>query len=183
MTGTINAIARAPAPATAADLRLHYDAIRARLHPARSSLVPFERIQPPRKRTNDAHLYPYPIGPVRIVAKPVIVYGPPSQPEIKLPRRVRIGTIVEVVSAVYGIYAGHIRSTWRKQPYAEARQVAYYVARELTTRSLPEIGMAFKGRDHTTVLHGIRVIEAKCAANPDFKARVDLIIATVEARS
>ena len=54
-------------------------------------------------------------------------------------------------------------SPQRARRVARPRQVAMYLARKLTTRSLPEIGRRFGGRDHTTVLHACRRIEALCA--------------------
>jgi chromosomal replication initiator protein len=50
-----------------------------------------------------------------------------------------------------------------------------YLARQLTTRSLPEIGRRFGGRDHTTVLHACRRIEALCAEDPMFRQEVDFL--------
>jgi chromosomal replication initiator protein len=59
----------------------------------------------------------------------------------------------------------------RKRP----RQVAMYLARELTSRSLPDIGRRFGGRDHTTVLHACRRIEALCKTDPVFQQEVDFL--------
>jgi chromosomal replication initiator protein len=50
-----------------------------------------------------------------------------------------------------------------------------YLSRELTMRSLPEIGRRFGGRDHTTVLHACRRIVELCAADPLFKQEVDFL--------
>jgi chromosomal replication initiator protein len=47
----------------------------------------------------------------------------------------------------------------RIRSYARPRQIAMYLSKQLTTRSLPEIGRRFGGRDHTTVIHGVRRIE------------------------
>ena len=47
----------------------------------------------------------------------------------------------------------------RVRTYARPRQVAMYLAKQLTSRSLPEIGRRFGGRDHTTVMHGVKRIE------------------------
>jgi chromosomal replication initiator protein len=63
----------------------------------------------------------------------------------------------------------------RARRVARPRQVAMYLARQLTTRSLPEIGRRFGGRDHTTVLHACRRIEALCAEDPMFKQEVDFL--------
>ena len=47
----------------------------------------------------------------------------------------------------------------RSRPLARPRQVAMYMAKKLTTRSLPEIGRKFANRDHTTVIHSVKTIE------------------------
>ena len=47
----------------------------------------------------------------------------------------------------------------RVRTFARPRQIAMYLAKQLTSRSLPEIGRRFGGRDHTTVMHGVRKIE------------------------
>ena len=47
----------------------------------------------------------------------------------------------------------------RMRVYARPRQMAMYLAKQLTSRSLPEIGRRFGGRDHTTVMHGVKRIE------------------------
>jgi chromosomal replication initiator protein len=50
-----------------------------------------------------------------------------------------------------------------------------YLARELTSRSLPDIGRRFGGRDHTTVLHACRRIESLCKIDPVFQQEVDFL--------
>jgi chromosomal replication initiator protein len=66
-------------------------------------------------------------------------------------------------------------SPQRARRVARPRQVAMYLARKLTTRSLPEIGRRFGGRDHTTVLHACRRVEALCEEDPLFKQEVDFL--------
>ncbi|MGB8365609.1 MAG: chromosomal replication initiator protein DnaA [Rhizomicrobium sp.] len=66
-------------------------------------------------------------------------------------------------------------SPQRSRRVARPRQVAMYLARELTMRSLPEIGRRFGGRDHTTVLHACRRIAALCAEDPVLKQEVDFL--------
>lgn len=66
-------------------------------------------------------------------------------------------------------------SPMRARRVARPRQVAMYLARKLTIRSLPEIGRRFGGRDHTTVLHACRRVEALCHEDPLFKQEVDFL--------
>ncbi len=74
-------------------------------------------------------------------------------------RRVTIEEIQRAVVEHYGIRMADMSSSRRARAVARPRQVAMYLAKQLTTRSLPEIGKRFGNRDHTTVMHAIRQIE------------------------
>lgn len=67
------------------------------------------------------------------------------------------------------------QSAGRARRIARPRQVAMYLARQLTMRSLPEIGKRFGGRDHTTVLHACRRIAALCLEDKVFKTEVEFL--------
>jgi chromosomal replication initiator protein len=58
---------------------------------------------------------------------------------------------------------------------ARPRQVAMYLAKQLTTRSLPEIGRKFGGRDHTTVIHAVRKIDELIKIDPAIAQDVELL--------
>jgi chromosomal replication initiator protein len=75
----------------------------------------------------------------------------------------------------YKLEVRDFHSPQRARRVARPRQVAMYLARKLTTRSLPEIGRRFGGRDHTTVLHACRRIETLCEEDPTFKQEVDFL--------
>ncbi len=75
----------------------------------------------------------------------------------------------------YKLDVRDFHSPQRARRVARPRQVAMYLARKLTTRSLPEIGRRFGGRDHTTVLHACRRIEALCEEDPLVKQEVDCL--------
>ena len=75
----------------------------------------------------------------------------------------------------YKLDVKDFHSPQRARRVARPRQVAMYLARKLTTRSLPEIGRRFGGRDHTTVLHACRRIEALVAEDPLFRQEVDFL--------
>jgi len=75
----------------------------------------------------------------------------------------------------YKLDVRDFHSPQRARRVARPRQVAMYLSRKLTTRSLPEIGRRFGGRDHTTVLHACRRIEALCEEDPLFKQEVDFL--------
>ncbi|MFO1037429.1 MAG: chromosomal replication initiator protein DnaA [Geminicoccaceae bacterium] len=74
-------------------------------------------------------------------------------------RRVTIDEIQKAVVEHYSIRMADMTSARRSRAIARPRQVAMYLAKQLTPRSLPEIGKKFGGRDHTTVMHAVRQIE------------------------
>jgi chromosomal replication initiator protein len=76
------------------------------------------------------------------------------------PKRVRIEDIQRIVARQYNVSRSDLLSSRRTANVVRPRQVAMYLAKILTLRSLPEIGRRFGGRDHTTVLHAVRKIEA-----------------------
>ncbi len=75
------------------------------------------------------------------------------------PKRVRIEDIQRIVARQYNVSRSDLLSSRRTANVVRPRQVAMYLAKVLTLRSLPEIGRRFGGRDHTTVLHAVRKIE------------------------
>ncbi|GAB4168537.1 MAG: chromosomal replication initiator protein DnaA [Wenzhouxiangellaceae bacterium] len=77
-------------------------------------------------------------------------------------RQVTIEQIQKVVAAFYQLRVTDLLSRRRTRNIARPRQMAMYLAKTLTQHSLPEIGDAFGGRDHTTVLHACRKIESLC---------------------
>jgi chromosomal replication initiator protein len=74
-------------------------------------------------------------------------------------RRVTIDEIQKRVAEHFNIRLSEMTSPRRARAVARPRQIAMYLAKQLTTRSLPEIGRKFGGRDHTTVMHAVRKIE------------------------
>jgi len=75
------------------------------------------------------------------------------------PATPKVAEIQKVVAAYYGIPVIEMTSERRARSVARPRQVAMWLAKQITTRSLPDIGRRFGGRDHTTVLHAVRRIE------------------------
>jgi hypothetical protein len=78
-----------------------------------------------------------------------------------------ISGIQTVVASHYRIPVQEMVSDRKSRESARPRQVAMYLARKLTPKSLPEIGRRFGGRDHTTVMHAIRQVEKLIATDPD----------------
>jgi chromosomal replication initiator protein len=75
------------------------------------------------------------------------------------PKRVKIEDIQRIVARQYNVSRADLLSSRRTANVVRPRQVAMYLAKTLTLRSMPEIGRRFGGRDHTTVLHAVRKIE------------------------
>ena len=75
-------------------------------------------------------------------------------------RKVTVEEIQRKVADHYNIRFADLIGPKRSRPIARPRQIAMYLSKQLTTRSLPEIGRRFGGRDHTTIMHGVKVIEA-----------------------
>jgi len=90
-------------------------------------------------------------------------------------RRVTIEEIQKKVAEHFNVKLGDMHSARRARAVARPRQVAMYLAKQLTTRSLPEIGRKFGGRDHTTVMHAVRKIEELRAVDSSFSEDIDLL--------
>ncbi len=91
-------------------------------------------------------------------------------------RHITIEEIQKRVCEHYNIRMSDMHSARRARAVARPRQVAMYLAKMLTVRSLPEIGRKFGGRDHTTVMHGVKKIEELRATDPALNEDVDLLI-------
>ena len=89
------------------------------------------------------------------------------------PRRIKIEDIVKAVSRHFEVSRGDILSQRRHRSVVWPRQIGMYLAKQLTARSLPEIGRRFGGRDHTTVLHAIRKIEGELNRNARLKDEIE----------
>jgi chromosomal replication initiator protein len=90
-------------------------------------------------------------------------------------RRVSIEEIQRRVAEHFNIKLADMQSPRRARTVARPRQIAMYLAKQLTTRSLPEIGRKFGGRDHTTVMHAVKKVEELCAGDSSFAEDVDLL--------
>ena len=91
------------------------------------------------------------------------------------PRRVKIEDIQRVVARQYNVSRSDLLSSRRTANVVRPRQVAMYLAKTLTLRSLPEIGRRFGGRDHTTVLHAVRKIESLVSKDVALSDEVELL--------
>jgi chromosomal replication initiator protein len=95
-------------------------------------------------------------------------------------RRISIDEIQTRVSEHYRIRKAEMTSARRAREVARPRQVAMYLSKQLTPRSLPEIGRRFGGRDHTTVIHAVRQIEKLRAQDAELDADIRLLTRQLE---
>jgi chromosomal replication initiator protein len=91
------------------------------------------------------------------------------------PKRVKIEDIQRVVARQYNVSRADLLSSRRTANVVRPRQVAMYLAKTLTLRSLPEIGRRFGGRDHTTVLHAVRKIEGLVNTDTALAEEIELL--------
>ncbi|HWP15231.1 MAG TPA: chromosomal replication initiator protein DnaA, partial [Xanthobacteraceae bacterium] len=91
------------------------------------------------------------------------------------PKRVKIEDIQRVVARQYNVSRADLLSSRRTANVVRPRQVAMYLAKTLTLRSLPEIGRRFGGRDHTTVLHAVRKIENLVSTDTALAEEIELL--------
>ncbi len=90
-------------------------------------------------------------------------------------RRVRIEDILKIVSRHYKVPRNELLSARRSRDVVRPRQIAMFLAKALTSRSLPEIGRRFGGRDHTTVLHSVRKVEQMIKDDIELAQEIELL--------
>lgn len=90
-------------------------------------------------------------------------------------KRVRIEDILKAVSRHYKVPRNELLSARRSRDVVRPRQIAMYLAKALTARSLPEIGRRFGGRDHTTVLHSVRKVEQMIKDDIELGQEIELL--------
>ena len=95
-------------------------------------------------------------------------------------RRVTIEEIQKQVATHFNIRISDMHSARRARSVARPRQVAMYLAKQLTSRSLPEIGRKFGGRDHTTVMHAVKKVEELRECDSSFAEDVELLRSMLE---
>jgi chromosomal replication initiator protein len=89
--------------------------------------------------------------------------------------------IQKLVAESFGVKPADLKSKRRTRTVVLPRQVAMYLCRQLAGSSLPEIGLFFGGKDHSTVIHSCNTIEQKKEKDPELKARIELLIKHLKA--
>ncbi|MDB5098305.1 MAG: chromosomal replication initiation protein DnaA [Cyanobacteria bacterium RYN_339] len=100
---------------------------------------------------------------------------------IRPPRQITVATITEAVAELYHLEVADLVGSRRTKDISLARQVAMYIARDLTDMSLNVIGSKFGGRDHTTVMHAIDKIKTQVAKDTQLSAEVQKITTKLQA--
>jgi len=95
-------------------------------------------------------------------------------------RQISVENIQKTVAEFYGIKVADMYSKRRPANIARPRQIAMYLAKELTQKSLPEIGELFGGRDHTTVLHAVRKLAKERTSNPECNHELHVLEQTLK---
>lgn len=104
-----------------------------------------------------------------LVERAIVAEGSVSAGQITL------GRIKQLTAAAFAVSVADLEGERRAVPIARPRQVAMYLARQLTSRSLPTIGRHFGNRDHSTVVHAARRIEALRPLDPELDAEISAI--------
>ena len=86
-------------------------------------------------------------------------------------RVITVDKIQNIVSNYFNIALSEMLSQRRSRPLARPRQIAMYLAKKMTTRSLPEIGRRFANRDHTTVIHAVKTITRLSEQDDEMKKK------------
>jgi hypothetical protein len=165
---------------TAEEVLAHARMIQARrracLVPVKPPAPKVEEIKPAPLRFTNARHY----GPIYIrygTPEWDAYYIPPETPARKGPPTVRY--IARYIACVTGTPLNDLISPRREARVVRPRQIVMYLAKKLTSRSLPDIGRQLGGRDHTTVLHAVRKMERLCQLDSEFAAQIDRYIATL----
>ena len=95
-------------------------------------------------------------------------------------RQISVENIQKTVADYYKIKVADMYSKKRPASIARPRQIAMFIAKELTQKSLPEIGELFGGRDHTTVLHAVRKIGAERQVNTELNQQLHVLEQTLK---
>jgi chromosomal replication initiator protein len=108
-------------------------------------------------------------------AEPTIELARNIVAEIAKPDKhiLKIDTIVEYCATIFDISKDHIRAKSRKKNIVKARQVAMYLSKQLTNHSLVTIGLHFGGRDHSTVIHGIEMVNEQMQHDKAYHNKIE----------
>jgi len=93
---------------------------------------------------------------------------------------VSIENVQKSVASFFNLPLSELRARKRNKNIVVPRQIAMYLSRQLTNQSLPEIGNAFGGKDHTTVLHSCKKIESQISEDSNLRHLVERLTTTLK---
>lgn len=93
---------------------------------------------------------------------------------------ITIDFIQKKVCEYYGMKLSDLNSSKRQKTITTARHVAMYICKKLTTKSLPDIGRSFGGKDHATVIHAVKKVNERIESDPVFKSDLEILMKTLE---
>lgn len=147
-----------------------------RLHKQRLGRIAARALNSPLTMVPETALLDPLIVQPDVLALPLADLSPVPEGAIRVrwfdEERLSVEKVKRAVAAEFGVTRRDLDSSRRTRDVVLPRQLAMYLAKKLTLRSLPDIGRRFGGRDHTTVLHAVRKIESKVTSDVEFAARV-----------
>lgn len=96
------------------------------------------------------------------------------------PKKINTEAIQKIVAEHFNLRISDLKSKKRQRNISVPRQIAFYLTREFTGASFPEIGEKFGGKDHTTVMHGVKKIETELSKDMDLKAHIESLKRNIE---
>lgn len=137
-------------------------------------VVLLHKVRPkPERKTESPLPAPVPISkPEKVVTRELTPLEEIASPEILDGGSITIRQIQEIVAQRYKVGVDELKSNSHKAFIMLPRQIAYTLTRRLTTKALSTIAKAFGGRDHTTILSGIRKIERRAITDMEFAAEL-----------
>ena len=92
-------------------------------------------------------------------------------------------TIIDLVATHRGISWIDMKGHCRKRQFVRARQLAMWLIRMTSSDSYPHIGESFQGRDHTTVMHAIRVVDGLVVTSPEWRMEAQMLLAKLQRKA
>jgi hypothetical protein len=159
----------------AEDLSSHYKAVRARLRgPAPNNVVAFPAQKSQPEPAAAEITAPGPISEPAPEPAPILPYLTSPYQALILERQ-PLRNILTVFCEHYGYTKAEFTADRRTHPLVSRRQMAMYLARNLTTRSLPQIARQFGRCDHSTTVHAVRKVEERLQNNPALAAELAIL--------
>lgn len=165
------------------EMQTHYTKIKQKFYPsgAKPARQPRYTAEPVTS-ADEAALRATLLGGLVREAQLLVQPGYQEAIEAVLPEPLSVKKMQQVVCAFYGLSMGDLISPRRTTRIVLPRQICMFIARKLTTKTLPEIGRRFGGKDHTTILHGVRKVEALIQNDPDIAQQVAELMAVLQPR-